>query len=210
MMMGPEPAASASSRRTISFMLVIAVHVVLLWAINSGLSKVAIEKIFAPIATEVVEELKVEEDEPPPPPPKIETPPPFVPPPDISIETAVVESANAIQVTTTVRPVEAPPPVAAPRQRATVQPKVGRAGLTKPEYPPSEKRAEHAGTVYLQLLILENGRVGEARIQTSSGFPKLDEAAVAEAKRNWRFTPGTEDGKAVQMWVTVPLVFKLE
>jgi periplasmic protein TonB len=212
MMMGPAPDTSANSRRTISFLIVVAVHIVFFWGLKAGLSNLSVERMFAPVATEIVEEKKVEEDRPPPPPPKIDTPPPFVPPPEISIEAPPTENTTAIQVTTSVRPTEPPPPVAAPKQKVTVQPKVDakHGGLTKPEYPPSEKRAEHAGTVYLQLLVLETGRVGEARIQTSSGYPKLDEAAVSEAKRSWRFVPGSEDGKPVQMWVTVPLVFKLE
>jgi len=211
MMMGPAPDTSANSRRTIAFFIIVLVHVLLLYGFNAGLTVSLTEKIFGPIKTEIIDEVKKEEDKPPPPPPKIETPPPFVPPPDISIEIAPTENTTAIQVTTTVRPTE-PPPVVAPKQKVTLQPKVDskRFPLTKPEYPPSEKRAEHSGTVYMQLLVLENGRVGEARVQTSSGYPKLDEAAIAEAKRSWRFVPGSEDGKVVQMWVTVPLVFKLE
>jgi protein TonB len=121
-----------------------------------------------------------------------------------------VESTTAIQVVTQQRPVEQPPP-APVRKAVSVPPKpdARRGGITKPEYPPSVRRAGGEGTVYVQVLVLETGRVGDARVQTSSGHPKLDEAVVAEAKRSWRFSPGTEDGKAVQMWVTVPIVFKL-
>jgi len=210
--MGPVPNTSANSRRTIAFLIVVVVHVVLLYGFNAGLSHVIVEKVFGPMETQIIEETKEEEERPPPPPPKMETPPPFVPPPDITIDMAPVENTTAIQVTTNVRPVEAPPPPTAARRIVTVPPKADnrRGGLSQPEYPPSEKRAEHTGTVYLSILVLENGRVGEAKVQTSSGFPKLDDAAVAEAKRNWRLSPGTEDGKAVQMWVTVPVVFKLE
>jgi periplasmic protein TonB len=163
------------------------------------------------IQTVEIEAPKEEEEKPPPPPPKVDVaPPPFVPPPEISIEMAPSENTSAIQVTTTQRPVEAPPP-APVRKAVSVPPKADarRGGITKPEYPPSVRRAGGEGTVYVQVLVLETGRVGDARIQTSSGHPKLDEAVVAEAKRSWRFTPGTEDGKPVQMWVTVPIVFKL-
>jgi protein TonB len=210
--MGPVADTSANSRRTIAFLIVVAVHIILLYGFNAGLSHVIVEKVFGPMETQIIEEVKEEEERPPPPPPKLETPPPFVPPPDITIDMAPVENTTAIQVTTNVRPVEAPPPVAAPKRSVTVQPKADqrRGGLSQPEYPMSEKRAEHTGTVMLSILVLENGRVGEAKVQTSSGYPKLDEAAIAEAKRNWRFVAGTEDGKATQMWVTVPVVFKLE
>lgn len=61
----------------------------------------------------------------------------------------------------------------------------------------------------LELYILPNGRVGEARVQKSSGFPRLDEAAVKEAKRSWRFIPGTENGQPVAMWHATKVTFNL-
>lgn len=207
---GPAPDTSRNSRRTIAFVLVVLVHIVIGYGINAGLGDIIQEKVLGNIQTVEIAPVVEEEDRPPPPPPKIETePPPFVPPPDIIIETAPSENTTAIRVVTQERPVA--PPAPAPRKAVTVPPKpdARRGGVTKPEYPPSERRAGHEGTVYVQVLVLENGRVGDARIQTSSGFPRLDEAVVAEAKRSWRFTPGTEDGKPVQMWVTVPIVFKL-
>ena len=207
--MVPVQDTSRNTRRTIAFLVVVGVHVVMIWGLNSGLTDIIKEKVLGTIQTVEIAAPKEEEAPPPPPPPRPDVePPPFVPPPDFVIETAPPETTAIQAPTTQVRPTE-PPPAPAPRQKVTVQPKPGRNGLSLPEYPPSERRAEHTGTVYLQVLVLENGRVGDARVQTSSGYPKLDEAAVAHAKRDWRFTAGTEDGKGVQMWVTVPVVFKL-
>jgi periplasmic protein TonB len=211
MMMGPAPYKANNSRLTILFIVVALLHVGMIWGLNAGLTDIIKEKMLGDIQTVDIQTVEEEEEAPPPPPPKIDTaPPPFVPPPDIVIESAPAENTTAIQVATNVRPVETPPP-APVRKAVTVPPKpdARRGGVTKPEYPPSVRRAGGEGTVYVQVLVLENGRVGDARVQTSSGHPKLDEAVVAEAKRNWRFNPATEDGKAVQMWVTVPIVFKL-
>jgi protein TonB len=212
MMMGPAPAnSSISPRLFVALLIVIGVHIVIIIALNAGIGGIIRDKVLGNIQTVDIQAPDEEEDRPPPPPPKVETaPPPFVPPPDIFIETAPVESTTAIQVVTQQRPVEQPPP-APIRKAVSVPPKpdARRGGITKPEYPPSVRRAGGEGTVYVQVLVLETGRVGDARVQTSSGHPKLDEAVVAEAKRSWRFSPGTEDGKAVQMWVTVPIVFKL-
>jgi protein TonB len=61
----------------------------------------------------------------------------------------------------------------------------------------------------LQVYVLENGRAGEIKIAKSSGFPKLDEAAVKEVQRNWRFVPGKEDGKPVPMWHIFAVTFRL-
>ena len=41
--------------------------------------------------------------------------------------------------------------------------------------------------------VLENGRVGQVRVESSSGYERLDDAAVRQAKR-WRLKPGMRDG----------------
>ena len=81
--------------------------------------------------------------------------------------------------------------------------------FTEPEYPVSEIRQGHEGTVLLSLQILPNGRVGEVRIEQSSGYLKLDESAAKEA-RKWRMKPGTSDGAALAMWKKVPIKFQLK
>jgi protein TonB len=83
------------------------------------------------------------------------------------------------------------------------------ARITQPEYPPASRRAGEEGTVNLQVYVLETGRAGEIKIAKSSGFPKLDEAAVKEVQRNWRFVPGKEDGKPVAMWHIFAVTFRL-
>ncbi len=81
--------------------------------------------------------------------------------------------------------------------------------FTEPEYPVSEIRQGHEGTVLLALQILPNGRVGAVRIDQSSGYEKLDDAAAREARR-WRMKPGTSDGTATPMWKRVPIKFQLK
>ncbi|MGH8238170.1 MAG: energy transducer TonB, partial [Steroidobacteraceae bacterium] len=68
---------------------------------------------------------------------------------------------------------------------------------------------QHAGTVWLSIEILPTGRVGLVRIDQSSGFVKLDESAVREARR-WRMKPGVQDGVATSMWKRVPITFQLK
>lgn len=81
--------------------------------------------------------------------------------------------------------------------------------FTEPEYPVSEIRQGHEGTVLLALQILPNGRVGSVRIDQSSGYAKLDDAAAKEA-RKWRMKPGSSDGAATPMWKKVPIKFQLK
>jgi len=204
-----------NSKRMAAFALVVLIHVLFVWVLASGLGKKVVEVVLGPVETRLIEELPDQDDEPPPPPPEIETPPPYVPPPEISIEIPVdTGPSTAISNVTSERPVAAPPPpVAKPVERQVVKTPPSTQGrgarITQPEYPPSSRRAGEEGTVQLQVFVLENGRAGEVKVAKSSGFPKLDEAAINEVKRNWRFVPGKEDGKPVSMWHTFAVTFRL-
>jgi TonB family protein len=80
--------------------------------------------------------------------------------------------------------------------------------LSQPKYPGEARRAKQQGTVVMELFVLEDGRVGDARVKKSSNYPPLDEAAVAES-RNWRLDPGTIEGKPEPMWGKFAVTFKL-
>jgi protein TonB len=192
------------------FILIVALHAGMYYVLNSGLSKHLVDVVLGPIETRMIEEAPDTDEPPPPPPPKIETPPPFVPPPEVSIELpAETTQSTAIQTVTNVRPTAPPPPVAQQTIPRTAPKSDSRRPLSQPEYPPSSRRAGEAGTVILEVYVLETGRVGEARVKQSSGFPRLDEAAVREVKRSWRLVPGTENGKPVPMWGQFAVTFKL-
>lgn len=206
----PNADSSFFTRRGLVFIAIALLHVGMFWALQSGMSHRVVDAVLGPIETRMIDEAPKPEEAPPPPPPKIETPPPFVPPPDVSIEIPVETApTTAIRQTTSVAPV-APPAPPAPVQRVTTSPKSdAKRPLTQPEYPPSSRRAGEAGTVILEVYVLETGRVGDARVKQSSGYPKLDEAALREVKRSWRLTPGTENGKPVAMWGQFAVTFKL-
>jgi len=81
--------------------------------------------------------------------------------------------------------------------------------FTEPEYPMTDIRMGHEGTVWLTIEILPNGRVGAVRVDQTSGFARLDDSAVREA-RKWRMKPGTQDGIAIPMYKRVPVTFRLK
>ena len=87
--------------------------------------------------------------------------------------------------------------MAKPVERAVVKTPPSATGkgsrTSLPEYPPASRRAGEAGTVQLRCFVKEDGRCSEVSVVKSSGFDKLDEAAVKEAQRNWKFVPGKED-----------------
>lgn len=203
--------ASFFTRRGLVFLGIVLLHVGFFYALATGMSHRIVEVVLGPIETRLIEEAPKDENEPPPPPPKIETPPPFVPPPEVTIDIPVdAAPTTAIRQTTNKAPVAQPPPApAAPKVAGTAPRSDPRRPLTQPEYPPSSRRAGETGTVILEVYVLENGRAGDVRVKKSSGFPKLDEAAVREVKRSWRLVPGTEGGKPVPMWGQFAVTFKL-
>ncbi len=77
-----------------------------------------------------------------------------------------------------------------------------------PKYPRIARRRGYQGTVVLEVLVDRNGRVGELRVYTSSGYRILDRAALASVK-GWAFEPGMRGDQKVEMWVRVPVRFQL-
>jgi protein TonB len=85
-----------------------------------------------------------------------------------------------------------------------------RRPLSRPPYPPEVIRLNGQGSAVVEIYVMENGRVGDARIVKSSGFEALDRATIIEAKRNWRLKPGTRDGVPVAQWHRLTVAFRLE
>jgi protein TonB len=79
----------------------------------------------------------------------------------------------------------------------------------RPEYPLYSRRLREQGTVQLRVLIDEQGRPRQIVIDRSSGFPRLDDAAVAAMKAA-RFKPYTDNGQPQPVWAPAPIAFDLE
>ena len=110
----------SGSKHLTGFAVVVLIHVLLFWAVSSGLARKAIEAVKGPIETKVIEE-KVKPPPPiekvvPPPPDLKAPPPPFIPIPEFQV-TAPAPPAPAIVSTPVAPPVQvaraAPAPVAA-------------------------------------------------------------------------------------------------
>lgn len=77
-----------------------------------------------------------------------------------------------------------------------------------PVYPPLSRRRGEQGRVIVSALVSSDGLVKEASVEVSSGFARLDEAALS-AVRAWRFVPATRDDVAVHKRHLIPLIFVL-
>lgn len=78
-----------------------------------------------------------------------------------------------------------------------------------PAYPSISRRLGEQGRVLIRALINPNGNVKHASLRRSSGFGRLDQAAL-ESVKQWRFVPAQRGGQAVEAWVVVPVTFALE
>ncbi len=78
-----------------------------------------------------------------------------------------------------------------------------------PPYPRISKRMGEQGTVTIRVFINTAGRAEQAEIRHSSGYPRLDESALATVK-SWRFVPGQRNGAPEAMWFNVPIRFVLD
>ena len=79
----------------------------------------------------------------------------------------------------------------------------------RPAYPPLSKRLGEEGKVVLRVLIEVDGSASKAEIRSSSGYDRLDQAALQTVLR-WRYLPGKRGGVAEAMWFNVPINFVLE
>jgi protein TonB len=73
-------------------------------------------------------------------------------------------------------------------------------------YPPLLRDAGIGGSPTVHFFIDENGRVLKTLMSKSSGYPALDDAAIAVAQQ-MKFSPALNRDKKVQVWVEIPIVF---
>jgi protein TonB len=78
-----------------------------------------------------------------------------------------------------------------------------------PSYPIASRRAGEQGTVTLRVRVSPEGLATRVAVERSSRSQHLDAAAL-EAVKAWRFTPARRGADAVESWMLVPIVFRLE
>ena len=184
-----------------------------------------VEPAPAPPPEPVVEPPRPPEPEPPPvvrPPEPVPPPKPVVkkatPKPVVKKPTPVTESPTALSAAEEPAPPPPPaptPPAAAPA--ATAAPAAVTAARfdaaylnnPRPGYPALSRRLREEGQVTLRVLVSPDGQPAQVELRTSSGSDRLDRAA-REAVARWRFVPARRGDIAVESWVLVPIVFKLQ
>ncbi|KUZ68706.1 energy transducer TonB [Burkholderia ubonensis] len=232
---GAWPAAPRMNPRVIAAAVgVVAVHAVLLtaaWLHRNALpaKNVEVQSITAqlitpaPIAQQVAAE-SIPQPAPPKPTPRVKpkvepkpvpkvskpTPQPVAPSPVPSPTPAPAADPTPAPVApAAAAPSAAPGParetmdVSAPKNVPTLQ-----CAFVKPDYPPMSRRRGESGTAYVHFVVGVTGKVESIELQKSSGYPRLDEAALA-AMRASTCRPYIENGQAIRAARTQPYNFGL-
>lgn len=154
----------------------------------------------------------------PPPPEKVEIVPEAPEQPVIIAPPPVVRAPVVAPMVVTAP--QAPPPrtvvVAAPSAPPAPAGPVAASDLSTsmisarpPKYPIESRRKREQGTVVLSVLVNTIGSVAEVRVSRSSGFARLDKAAL-DAIRHWRWSPNVRGGQPVMVKGFVDIPFVLE
>lgn len=195
-----------ATRRVIVIGGLILFHVLMFWGLKSGFAMKVAAAITPPIIADIINEVKDEKVPPPPPPPKMELPPVEIPPPVVDITLPTEAPVNTItNVTDRPQPPRPPPPPAPPPPKPQLK---LNARANQPNlddyYPPASQRLGEEGVTRVHICVAPNGRVSSAALDGTSGFDRLDEAAVKVAKL-YRFDPVSEEVCNV-----LPVRFKLK
>lgn len=170
-----------------------------------------------------------EPEKPKPPPPRVPNRPPPrpqplaivapVPMPPVPMPTMIPTPLVSMPVVSPITVVEAavvtapPAPPAKPIEPPpvdVVQPRFDAAYLDNPApiYPAAAKRTGEEGRVLLRVLVSSDGLAQTVDVAKSSGFERLDAAAL-EAVRRWRFVPARRGDANVAAYVNVPVAFAI-
>ena len=215
-------------RHLIGFGIVVALHVLLGWALVTGLAQRMIEVIKAPIETKIIEEVKPPPPPPPenlPPPPKFAPPPPsFVPPPEVNVNPPPTPAPT---ITTTQ---VAPPPApvtrgaagtrggarrrrrrracrCAPSRASTSRTSASGRNTTPPRGAPKPRAARRSSSPWTPRARSPRPR-WKSRRAPSREHKMLDRLAL-EAVRACKGTPGTLDGKPEKLTSRITYVWRI-
>jgi protein TonB len=213
-------ALTPTQRRTL-LAAIVALHVAGAWGLMqvSAVREAVLE--VAPMFVDLIAPVAPPTPPAPPPPPKVQ---PLqkkpLAAPLIAASPTPVPSPFTVPVPPTEQPVDTPSPAAplaaeappappAPVAPPKLIPASAVEYLVPPMlvYPRLSERAGERGRVMVRVFIDTGGLPQNVEVSASSGYARLDEAAVA-AVRKARFKPYTENGRPASGWAVVPANFE--
>ena len=191
-----------SGNRLAALIVVAILHIIVGYALVTGLAYSAFQKVKERVETFDVKEEKPPEEPPPPPPDQPLPPPPIVAPPPMVNISRIAPQMETVQtppppapVFTTAAPAPPPPPPAASQARGARPKGQGSwAARIQDNYPSAALRKEIEGTVGVRVTVGPDGRVSSCSVSGSSGSGDLDSAACDGMTRYARFEPALDAG----------------
>ena len=189
-----------SGNKITALIVVALIHILLVYALVTGLAYEAAKKVIQKVTTIDIKEEKKKEELPPPPPKKDVAPPPIVVPPpqmNISITPPQVEQVQKAPPVAPVVPIVVQtqaPVAAAPRVTPKSPTPKGNPGnwANSNDYPSRALREEKEGVTRFRVSVGPDGRVTSCDVTGSSGTPELDSATCSLVTRRARFNPATD------------------
>lgn len=225
----PAQAVNLAHRNLLIAGSVVVFHVAVLWALQSGLLRRTVEMVVpavllsefvAPPAPKVEEPAPVATPEPAPPRP-VKQPQKAPPVAKASPEPAPqpLAAQPSPQPPAPSMAIQAQPSAPSPAATMSAAPAAPARELPtsdadylqnpRPVYPAMSKRLNEQGRVIVRVLIGEDGRPQNPQVKVSSGFDRLDRAAIEHVMR-CRFVPGKVGGVPQAMWHDAPVNYVLD
>lgn len=225
----PAQAVNFTHRNLLIAGSVVVFHVALLWALQSGLLRRTVEMVVpAVLLSEFVAPPAPQVEEPAP----VAAPEPTPPKPVKQVQKALPTPKAVAEPTPQPLSAQPSPQAPAPSAMTQAQPAAPSAANTmsaapaaparelptsdadylqnpKPVYPAMSKRLNEQGRVIVRVLIGEDGRPQNPQVKVSSGFDRLDRAAIEHVMR-CRFVPGKVGGVPQAMWHDAPVNYVLD
>ena len=168
------------TRKFIGIGAVVVFHIIIIYALVTGLARKVVEVVKGPIEVKVIEEVIKKPPPPPellPPPPKVQAPPPpFIPPPEVNIAPPPTPAPTITAVTPEAPPAPqapviaapAPTPAPAPVQTAAVVCPNYREALSSVAYPREAAADGIQGEVLAEFTLAANGQIRDIVIKSST------------------------------------------
>ena len=192
-----------SASRTPAIIVVALIHLILGYAIVTGLAYNVVKEKLEDLKTFNVEDEPPPPEEPPPPPEDT----PLPPPPQVSAPPPLVRTLTPptqIQTTPVIQPPMPPTPVVTPPAPPAAPPPPPRATQPKSlsgslqglirndDYPQNAIENEEQGTVRVVLTVGPNGRVADCSVVGSSGSRTLDSTTCRILRARAKYEPAQD------------------
>jgi periplasmic protein TonB len=183
---------------------VIGLHVLIIYGVAASMGIVKVNKFAPPLQTVFIDQ-------------PISDPEPEIKPvkPEIDEIVPVDEPMPELQMEEIIAPPAEVPMEASQNAIAATAAEAGAAQQLKttnrvePVYPATSRRLGEEGTVRLRVLVDQSGKPRDVNVMGSSGFSRLDAAAI-EAVKRWKFVAATDGTKSITAWTQVAITFRLE